>query len=146
MKIRDMVTADKENVMEMVQEFYHSDAVDHEVKQEVLEATLNAAVSEDPVLRGVVLEEDGKIIGYAYLTSYFVTEAGGINLMIEDLFIKKEARDHGYGSQFFKWLFKEYPNVKRYRMEVTEENKGAVSLYKKMGFEFLGYLQMIKDI
>ena len=141
-----MVTADKENVMEMVQEFYHSDAVDHEVKQEVLEATLNAAVSEDPVLRGVVLEEDGKIIGYAYLTSYFVTEAGGINLMIEDLFIKKEARDHGYGSQFFKWLFKEYPNVKRYRMEVTEENKGAVSLYKKMGFEFLGYLQMIKDI
>ena len=76
-----MVTADKENVMEMVQEFYHSDAVDHEVKQEVLEATLNAAVSEDPVLRGVVLEEDGKIIGYAYLTSYFVTEAGGINLM-----------------------------------------------------------------
>ena len=146
MKIRDMVTADKENVMEMVQEFYHSDAVDHEVKQEVLEATLNAAVSEDPVLRGVVLEEDGKIIGYAYLTSYFVTEAGGINLMIEDLFIKNEARGHGYGSQFFKWLFKEYPNVKRYRMEVTEENKGAVSLYKKMGFEFLGYLQMIKDI
>ena len=146
MKIRDMVTADKDNVMEMVQEFYHSDAVDHEVKQEVLEATLNAAVSEDPVLRGVVLEEDGKIIGYAYLTSYFVTEAGGINLMIEDLFIKKEARGHGYGSQFFKWLFKEYPNVKRYRMEVTEENKGAVSLYKKMGFEFLGYLQMIKDI
>lgn len=146
MKIRDMVTADKENVMEMVQEFYHSDAVDHEVKQEVLEATLNAAVSEDPVLRGVVLEEDGKIIGYAYLTSYFVTEAGGINLMIEDLFIKKEERGHGYGSQFFKWLFKEYPNVKRYRMEVTEENKGAVSLYKKMGFEFLGYLQMIKDI
>ena len=146
MKIRDMVTADKENVMEMVQEFYHSDAVDHEVKQEVLEATLNAAVSEDPVLRGVVLEEDGKIIGYAYLTSYFVTEAGGINLMIEDLFIKKEARGHGYGSQFFKWLFKEYPNVKRYRMEVTEENKGAVSLYKKMGFEFLGYLQMIKVI
>ena len=141
-----MVTADKENVMEMVQELYHSDAVDHEVKQEVLEATLNAAVSEDPVLRGVVLEEDGKIIGYAYLTSYFVTEAGGINLMIEDLFIKKEARGHGYGSQFFKWLFKEYPNVKRYRMEVTEENKGAVSLYKKMGFEFLGYLQMIKDI
>ena len=141
-----MVTADKENVMEMVQEFYHSDADDHEVKQEVLEATLNAAVSEDPVLRGVVLEEDGKIIGYAYLTSYFVTEAGGINLMIEDLFIKKEARGHGYGSQFFKWLFKEYPNVKRYRMEVTEENKGAVSLYKKMGFEFLGYLQMIKDI
>ena len=141
-----MVTADKENVMEMVQEFYHSDAVDHEVKQEVLEATLNAAVSEDPVLRGVVLEEDGKIIGYAYLTSYFVTEAGGINLMIEDLFIKKEERGHGYGSQFFKWLFKEYPNVKRYRMEVTEENKGAVSLYKKMGFEFLGYLQMIKDI
>ncbi len=146
MKIRDMVTADKENVMEMVQEFYHSDAVDHEVKQEVLEATLNAAVSEDPVLRGVVLEEDGKIIGYAYQTSYFETEAGGINLMIEDLFIKKEARGHGYGSQFFKWLFKEYPNVKRYRMEVTEENKGAVSLYKKMGFEFLGYLQMIKDI
>ncbi|MDO4454306.1 MAG: GNAT family N-acetyltransferase [Eubacteriales bacterium] len=146
MKIRDMVTADKENVMEMVQEFYHSDAVDHEVKQEVLEATLEAAVSEDPILRGVVLEEYGRIIGYAYLTSYFVTEAGGINLMIEDLFIKKEARGHGYGSQFFQWLFKEYPNVKRYRMEVTEENKGAISLYKKMGFEFLGYLQMIKDI
>lgn len=146
MKIRDMVLSDKEQVMEMVNEFYHSDAVDHEVKPEILEATLDAAISSDPILRGLILEEDGKIVGYAYLTSYFVTEAGGINLMIEDIFIKKEARGHGYGKQFFQWLFKEYPNVKRYRLEVTEENKGAVSLYKKMGFEFLGYLQMIKDI
>ena len=32
MKIRDMVASDKEQVMEMVNEFYHSDAVDHEVK------------------------------------------------------------------------------------------------------------------
>lgn len=143
--IRDMTKEDKKEVLEMVGQFYQSDAVDHAVKMSVLEETFRCAASEDPILRGVILEQDRKTVGYAYLTSYFVSEAGGINLMVEELFVKEECRGQGYGRQFFEWLFREYPHVKRYRLEVTPSNKGAAALYQKMGFQFLGYLQMIKD-
>ena len=65
--------------------------------------------------------------------------------MIEEIFLKKEYRGKGYGRAFFEWVFREYPDVKRYRLEVTKANEGAAALYRKVGFQFLDYRQMIKD-
>lgn len=138
--------SEKQSVMEMVQEFYKSDAVDHPVELSTLEETFWNAASCNPMIRGVILEEKGEIVGYAYLTFYFASEVGGINLMLEEIFIKEQFRGRGYGRKFFEWLFEEYPNVKRYRLEVTRTNKNAAALYQKMGFEFLEYGQMIRDI
>lgn len=143
--IRDMTLEDENSVMEMVREFYQSDAVDHKVDLSVLTETFQNAASENEMIRGLIFEEDGIIAGYAYLTFYFASEIGGVNLMIEEVFLKKEYRGKGYGSTFFEWLFGEYPDVKRYRLEVTKANEGAAALYQKMGFQFLDYRQMIKD-
>ncbi len=143
--IRDMTPEDENSVMEMVKEFYQSDAVDHKVDPSVLRETFQNAASENKMIRGLVLEEDAVMAGYAYLTFYFASEIGGINLMIEEIFLKKEYRGKGYGRAFFEWVFREYPDVKRYRLEVTKANEGAAALYRKVGFQFLDYRQMIKD-
>ena len=95
--------------------------------------------------KGVVLTEEGKIIGFAYVTVFYACEVGGRCLMFEELFLKEEARGKGYGTAFFKWVMEGHPEVKRFRLEVTEENKRAIALYESLGFSFLDYGQMAKD-
>lgn len=144
--IEKMTEQMQEPVLEMVQEFYHSDAVSHAVPLPVLEQTFLDAVSEDPVLAGYVLMEDEKIVGFAYVTVFYACEVGGKCLMFEELFLKEEARGKGYGTAFFKWVMESHPEVKRFRLEVTEENKRAAALYESMGFSFLDYRQMVKEV
>ena len=67
-------------------------------------------------------------------------------LLIEELYLKPEHQGKGFGSQVFDWLFEEYRGkVKRFRLEVTKVNDGAIRLYKRRGFEELDYLQMVWD-
>ncbi len=141
------MTADMhDTVLEMVGQFYQSDAVSHPVPMEKLEQTFKDAVSDDPVLEGYVLTVDGEIIGFAYVTVFYACEVGGRCMMIEELFFKEEHRGKGYGSEFFNWLVENNPNIKRFRLEVTEENKKAIALYRKLGYEFLDYGQMVREM
>ena len=48
----------------------------------------------------------------------------------------------GYVKYAAKYLQEAYPNCV-FRLEVEEENVGAVALYKKKGFRFLPYKQKI---
>jgi RimJ/RimL family protein N-acetyltransferase len=132
-------------VLEMVEEFYHSSAVSHEVPMPVLEQTFRDAISPDPILTGYVLEEDGIIVGFAYVTMFYACEVGGRCLMFEELFLKEAARGKGYGTAFFRWIMDTHPQVKRFRLEVTEENQRAIALYESLGFTFLDYGQMALD-
>lgn len=144
-EIKRMTEDMRDSVMEMVVQFYHSDAVSHAVPVPVLEQTFLDAVSDDPVLTGYVLTEDECIVGFAYVTVFYACEVGGRCLMFEELFLKEEARGKGYGTAFFKWIMESHPKVKRFRLEVTEENKRAIALYKSLGFSFLDYGQMVRD-
>lgn len=143
--IRDMEEKDREQVLALENLFYRSDAVCHPVDPSVWERCFDAAVEGTSTLRGLILEEAGEIAGYAYITTFFATEVGGLCQMIEQIYIKDGYRHKGYGSRLMRWLEQEYPEVRRMRLEVTEENPDAIRLYKRMGYEFLGYLQMIKE-
>lgn len=144
--LRKMTEEDEQIIMPMVKEFYHSDAVDHAVDEKILKRTFRDAAGDCPLLWGVVLQEDTEVIGFAYLSQYYACEIGGINMMIEEVFFKEGYRGKGYGKKFFEWLIKEYPDVSRFRLEVTKENRGALALYKKLGFQFLSYDQMCLDV
>ncbi len=144
-QIEKMQAAMEEDVMAMVEEFYHSDAVSHPVERPTLEQTFADAVSSDPILSGYVLKEDGRIVGFAYTTVYYACEVGGRCMMFEEIYLKKETREKGYGTRFLKGIMEENPQVKRFRLEVTRSNEGAVRLYEKLGFSFLEYDQMVLD-
>lgn len=143
--IEKMQESMRSEVVAMVLEFYHSDAVCHSVEDAVLERTFEDAVSEDPVLEGYVLMEDDEIIGFGYTTVFYACEVGGRCMMFEELYLKEKARGKGYGSRFFQEMMDQHPEVVRFRLEVTRSNEAAVRLYERMGFTFLGYEQMILD-
>ena len=131
--------------MAMEESFYHSNAVSHVGEREKLEITFSDAVSPDPVLEGHVLKEDDKIIGFGYVTVFYACEVGGRCLMFEEIYLKEEARGKGYGRRYLETVMSSRPDVKRFRLEVTKSNEDAVRLYKKLGFEFLEYNQMVLD-
>ncbi|MBR6634987.1 MAG: GNAT family N-acetyltransferase, partial [Clostridia bacterium] len=71
------------------------------------------------------------------------TEFGKPCIWLEDLYISPECRGMGIGSAFLKLTEEKYPDSV-FRLEVEEENEGAVKLYRKNGFTVLPYMEMKK--
>ena len=143
---RDLTPEDRDLVVPMVQAFYRSDAVDHPVDPAVLEQSFRAAADPgEPLLRGLLIQWEDKPAGYMYLTQCYSAEVGGRCVFLEEIFLKEEYRRRGLGAQVMAWLEGEYPAARRFRLEVTQANQGAVSLYQKAGYTFLRYEQMVLD-
>lgn len=146
MTIREMTPADRDAVLSMAADFYHSPAVEHAVDPAVLERTFrDAADPAEPLLTGLVLEEDGAAVGYAYVTECYSGEVGGRCLFFEELYFRPECRGRGYGTRVFRYLKERWPNHRRVRLEVTDANQGAIRLYERLGFRFLDYRQMVLE-
>ena len=59
--------------------------------------------------------------------------------------IREEFRGGGLGKEFFAWAEGEYPQARRFRLEATPSNQRAMDLYRRLGFEPLHYVQMVRD-
>ena len=144
--IREMTPGDEEHIIPLFKLFYDSPAVTAPVPQSILDSSFAAACNENENLLGLVFLENGKIIGYCLLTSYFACEVGGNCVMIEEIFFLDEYCGKGYGSYVFAYILENFGDAKRFRLEVCASNEGAVRLYKKLGFTNIPYDQMILDI
>lgn len=144
--IRQIREKDKEEFIKMSQMMYTSDAVSHDIPLEHHLRTFEELMKSDVYAQAYILEFDGKTAGYALLAKTFSREAGGMVIWIEELYIKEEYRSKGLGSEFFGFIEKNKSfDTARLRLEVEDDNTGAIKLYKRMGYEFLDYKQMIKD-
>ena len=139
--IRAMEERDRACVVGMMREFYSSPAVWSNGSEEIFQADVDCCIGDSPYMEGYLFEEAGEIQGYAMVAKSFSTEFGKPCLWIEDLYIKEAYRGLGIGSSFLKYMEEKYPKA-LFRLEVEEENEGAVNLYKKCGFEFLPYMEM----
>ena len=144
--IRPATPADRTLLREMFDEFYASDAVLHPIPASYHEATLDDLFSAGTTQRCFLFGE-GETAGYALLSQKYSHEAGGIELWLEELYLRPQARGRGAGSEFFAFLrgYGETIGARRLRLEVEEENTGARRLYRRMGFASLDYLQMIRE-
>ncbi len=143
--IRALTENDRACYLAMAKTFYESDAVLASVPSSHIEATFDRLMAGTPFADAFILEWEGTIAGYALLAHTWSQEAGGPVVWLEELFVLPEFRSLGLGREFFSYLEEHFPEARRFRLEVEEENEGAVHLYQKRGFSFFPYKQMKKD-
>lgn len=135
-------------MLEMMREFYASDAVLHPLPPECHTRNLEEMCRPDGMLAGYFFEdEDGRPAGFAMVALGYSTEAGGRVAWIEDVYVRPAYRSQGFGRAFFARLEQDYAGtVRRFRLEVERSNTRAVALYERLGFTELPYRQMIRDL
>ena len=147
MLIRKMVKGDENLVLDMMIPFYNSEAVLCHPSEAVLRKCISDCVAGMPYLEGFVFEMDGVTAGYGMTAIGYATEAGGICVHIEDIYIKPEFRGQGIGTAFLQFVEQRYRDTAvRFRLEVEPDNLGADRVYRRQGYRELGYRQLFKDI
>lgn len=142
--IRQLQKEDVSAFKEMCKAFYSSDAVLNDIPEENIDNFIKEALSSDVYAKCYIIECEGEIAGYAVTAKTFSQEAGGLVLWIEEAYVKKEYRNRGLGKEFFEFILKT-PGIKRFRLEVEEENVRARKLYSALGFSDFAYGQMLVE-
>ena len=140
--IRKMQRDDSEIVSDMMRQFYNSSALITKVSEKIIAANVANCLDDSTCAEGFVFETNKKIIGYGITAQSYSTEFGGECIWLEDIFIAEEYRGHGIGSKFIQYVKSCYPN-KILRLEATHGNDKALTLYKRLGFKELPYLEMV---
>ena len=146
--IRKAETKDIAVLTALIDEFYHTDAVHAPIPLSYCKRAAESAVRADfPFTEAYLFEENGEAKGYAQVSLGFSAEGGGLQVWIEDLYVRAAYRGQGIGNLFFRTLFDEYEGrAMRFRLEVAPDNAGASRMYSRLGFEPLGYRQMVLDV
>ncbi len=142
--IRTIRKEDKKDYLKLADKFYHTEGVMHAVPLNYFESTFDKFLMDKTYGDIFVYEENKEIVGYVLIAKSFSQEAGGLVVWIEELFVEKEHEGKGIGTALFEYILSNF-SVARFRLEVEPENTRAVSLYKKFGFKFIEYQQMIKE-
>lgn len=133
-----------DEVIGMMRTFYASPAVSTNGSEEIFRANVEQCISGSPYLEGYVFTDGGEAAGYAMAAKSFSTEFGKRCIWIEDLYLKPEYCGGGIGTRFLQFIEQRYPDS-ILRLEVEEENRRAVHVYRKNGFDVLPYLEMKKQ-
>lgn len=145
MRIRELCPADFDRVLDMMRVFYASDALLVHPDEEVLARTLHDSMADGPYVTGYGFEVEGELAGYGMISRSYSTETGGICLWIEDIYILPQYRGQGIGTAFLRFV-ENLGGAVRLRLEAEPENERAMLVYRKAGFEVLGYTQLIKEL
>ncbi len=127
----------------MMTVFYASNAVKTNGSLEIFTNDVDTCLSDNVYLEGYIFEEDNIIQGYAMIAKSYSTEFGKPCIWVEDIYLKEEYRGKGLGSLFFDFIKDKYQDH-IFRLEVESDNTPAIETYKKNGFEFITYDEMIK--
>lgn len=143
-EIKKLQKEDKELFLSYLHKFYHSEAVLHPTDTQLHLNIFNEVMRSEEYLVCYIFTLNGEHAGYALLSKCFCPEVGGSIVWIEQLYINESSRGKGIATEFLSFIEKQF-GPDRIRLEVEEDNENAISLYKKNGYRFLPYLQMVKD-
>lgn len=144
MTIRKITKNDKNIYTEMAKDFYSSPAVLENIPEENISESFDLFLSGSPYGDAFIFESEGQTVGYGVLAYTHSQEAGGRVVWIEEIYVKKEYRGCGAGSQFLEFVKENIP-AKRYRLETEPENERAAALYRRQGFEHFEYVNYKLD-
>lgn len=135
-KYRQFKTSDGKVIVEFIKNLYQEDPNGKPMLPQKVKNTFNSLTAHPDRGTIIVLEHEKEIIGYAILINFWSNEFGGNIVDIDELYIKKEFRSQGIGTNFIKYLVEtKFNNSVALRLEVTPENTRARKLYESIGFK-----------
>lgn len=133
LKIRETSEDDCGLILSFIKEIAEYEKLLEEVV--ATEETLKESIFNNNRAEVVIVELDGKAVGYALYFYNFSTFNGKSGLYLEDLFIKKEFRGRGIGKEVFKFLGKKAKEegCKRMEWSCLDWNEPSIKFYKSLG-------------
>ena len=101
MKICSITAQDREEFLAMCSDFYSGDAAIHPISRESMLRTFEEALAGNPFLRIVVFRLENDTAGYCQLSVTYSSEAGGLTVLVEEVYVKPDYQGRGIGSSFF---------------------------------------------
>lgn len=144
MVIRKLTAADREAYVAMAKDFYASPAVLENIPEENITRSFEEFTGGTPFGDAFIFEENGEVMGYGLLAYTYSQEAGGKVVWLEEIYVCREYRGRGLGSEFIDFVIEKIP-AKRYRLETEPENEAAARLYVRKGFELFEYVNYRMD-
>jgi GNAT superfamily N-acetyltransferase len=134
MLIRPAVKEDLSAIMRLIHDLAEYEKAPDEV--ETNEVEIGAALfASDPKVFCSVADHEGEVIGIAIWFLNFSTWQGKHGIYLEDLFIKPEYRDQGYGLAMLKHLAAicNERGYGRFQLGGLDWNTPAIEFYKSQG-------------
>ena len=132
---RPMDMHDQPQVRSMIKDLYTVLLAPQDwITDEKISATFDQWQRHSGHLKIDVFETDEQLVGYAILFDFWYNEYGGMVLNIDELYVVPAFRSKGVASMYIEKSIT-HSEYKALSLEVLPRNKGAFSLYKRLGFE-----------
>ena len=94
---------------------------------------------ENPVIRVLIAEEEGRALGFALFFRSYSTFLGRPGIYLEDLFVHESDRSRGVGKALLSAVAQVAASEGAGRLEwsVLDWNETAIGFYKQLGAEFM---------
>ena len=132
--IRETTVDDIPLILEFVRALAAYERLTHEIQ--ATEETLRESLfGSRPAAEVVLAFHDDQPVGFAVFFQNFSTFVGKPGLYLEDLFIKPEFRNRGYGKILFRHVARiaNQRGAGRFEWAALDWNEPATAFYKKLG-------------
>lgn len=135
-KYRPFKTSDSKVVAKLIHALYQEVPGGKQMTPQKIQNSFDSLTKHPDRGTIMVVEHEREIIGYAILINFWSNEFGGNITAIDELYLKKEFRSQGIGTNFIKYLAeKKFGNSVALELEVIPANKKARELYERLGFK-----------
>ena len=132
--IRAARPADLERLLPQVRDFW----LFEKLRWETVDVSrVLASLLDDPSRgRVFVAEADGELVGYSVLAFGYSLEHGGLDALVDELYVRPELRGDGLGTRLLEALAATCRalGITRLHLEVDRTNPRAQKLYARLGF------------
>jgi GNAT superfamily N-acetyltransferase len=132
---RSVARTDHAALAGLMRQLYEEDPAERPVPEANFARTLRELEAHPDKGTILVIDREGRIVGYAVLINFWSNECGGNVVIIDELFVAQPWRGQGIGADFVRHLIdNEWNDAVAVRLEVTPANARARRLYERLGF------------
>ena len=135
MIIRPVQISDAETIRAIYQPYVTETAITFEVDVPTVQEFERRITNTLPKFPYLVAEVDGKVVGYAYASTYYARAAYDWTTELS-IYVAKESRGQGIGSALYTALEEELQarGYLRFLACIAVPNEASISMHKKRGY------------